>query len=874
MSQQELDRAIEEIRNEHIDDKVVFEAARRVFSNLFDSSVVHAQGRIKGCADYQALIPAYLDHTLTPSRALLLEDHARACNECRRAMENARRGISSEPWRTVSSKVERHRRMPVTAWALAACLAIGVAIGLTGAVKGLLPWQHTVRATVLSIEGRLYQVSDAGSALVSAGAMITNAEQLRTAKASRAILRMPDGAQVEVGERSDLSLSRGWRGTTVSLERGEMIVQASAQNPSVFYVATDNVVIPVRTGILSVNHGTKGSRIAVAKGLARVQQGQRAFELRAGQSMTTDDRLTAVPISHDFAWSKNASSYLALLGEFSALQKNLESIAKPDLRYSSNLAKYVPENTVIYAAVPNLGGAIDEAKRMFDDRLAQSEILRDWWQRQPASNAAHFDQLLAQISSISKYLGNEIVFSVAANGPGRYHGPVILAEIRQSGLRDYLEQNFSKETGFRIVENPSLQAAPNGQLLVSLSGNILVATPDAAQLQRVVQIIHDPAAGQFVHAPFYDRIEKSYNAGAGYLLSVDMEQIAPKSVSTPSKQNPVGLNNVQYAVLEKRDVTDKSEIRAALWFAGSRKGVASWLAAPGAMGSLDFVSPDASFATSFILKNPRTLMEELVSFGANGDSRFSEQLKSFESEAGVNLLDDVAAPLGSDVTFAVDGPLLPVPAWKLAVEVYDPVHLQQTLSTLIDRFNQQSPTGAGKLRQNTEEINSRTFYSLKLDKFPNAGAVYTFVDGYLLAGPSKADLIRAMQDRESGHTLVRSPKFRAELPDDGYTNFSGMIYNNVGRALAPIADELKGTGSLSPAQQESISALVANTGPSLICVYGEPDRIIVASRSGFLGFNLSTLAQIQQGRPLLPLIAAAGVASRVGSASRPQQQRR
>jgi hypothetical protein len=61
---------------------------------------------------------------------------------------------------------------------------------------------------------------------------------------------------------------------------------------------------------------------------------------------------------------------------------------------------------------------------------------------------------------------------------------------------------------------------------------------------------------------------------------------------------------------------------------------------------------------------------------------------------------------------------------------------------------------------------------------------------------------------------------------------------------------------LSAAQQQALSALLASSGPALVCVYGEPDRIVAASRGSFLGFDLGTLMGIQQGRPLLPLVAS------------------
>ena len=220
------------------------------------------------------------------------------------------------------------------------------------------------------------------------------------------------------------------------------IVQASETHPGVFYIATDDLVIPIRSAVLSVNRGTKGSRVAVAKGLARIEKGRQSFELRSGQQMATSNLLSDVPIATEFAWSKNAGSYLALLAEFSTLQKQIESIASSGPRYSSDLAKYVPEDSVIYAAIPNVGGAIEEARRLFDDRLEQSEVLRDWWTHQPAANASHFDEVVNRISSISKYLGDEVVLSVSLSPSHRYHGAVILAEIRQPGLKDYLERNI------------------------------------------------------------------------------------------------------------------------------------------------------------------------------------------------------------------------------------------------------------------------------------------------------------------------------------------------------------------------------------------------------------------------------------------------
>ncbi len=79
--------------------------------------------------------------------------------------------------------------------------------------------------------------------------------------------------------------------------------------------------------------------------------------------------MSKVPIQNEIAWSKNSAKYLALLGDFAVLQKQFAAIPGPGLRYSSDLLAYVPDNTVVYAAIPNLANTLGEASQLFQDRL-------------------------------------------------------------------------------------------------------------------------------------------------------------------------------------------------------------------------------------------------------------------------------------------------------------------------------------------------------------------------------------------------------------------------------------------------------------------------------------------------------------------------
>jgi hypothetical protein len=314
---------------------------------------------------------------------------------------------------------------------------------------------------------------------------------------------------------------------------------------------------------------------------------------------------------------------------------------------------------------------------------------------------------------------------------------------------------------------------------------------------------------------------------------------------------------VRYLTMEHREVGGKTESHADLTFSSERQGVASWLAAPASMGSLDFVSPDASMVTSAVIKNPRSIMEEVFKMIGSGDAQFSQHLADFETKSGVNVLDDIAAPLGGEVTMAFDGPMLPTPRWKLIFEVYDPATLQSTIAKLVDSFNRENTEGH-VMQLTQHQVGSRTYFVISNPNHANSEVDYTFVDNYLIAAPDLATISRAIQSREAGYTLAKSAGFQALLPSDGYTNFSAIFYHNIGPVVGPLAAQLKSSGALTRQQQQSVDALTANSAPGLIYGYGQPDRIEVASNTGFMGFDLGTLLTMGDNGPFLPQMFLGG----------------
>jgi hypothetical protein len=196
--------------------------------------------------------------------------------------------------------------------------------------------------------------------------------------------------------------------------------------------------------------------------------------------------------------------------------------------------------------------------------------------------------------------------------------------------------------------------------------------------------------------------------------------------------------------------------------------------------------------------------------------------------------------LGGEYAFAIDGPVLPVPSWKLIFEVNDAAHLQQTLERAVAEINKQAAKeGKGGLSLEQSESGGLTFYTLKSKDFGLIEVNYTFSKGYMIVGPSRALINQALQYHDTGTSLNRSAKFTAGLPADGNANFSALVYHNLAPLVQPIANQVGGSKSLPEEQRKTITALAANMQPTLAYAYAYGDRIEFASNTEGGPFGLS-----------------------------------
>jgi hypothetical protein len=666
-----------------------------------------------------------------------------------------------------------------------------------------------------------------------------------------------------MNERSELSVSQSGGGATIRLNRGDIIVQAAKQRSATLNVLTPEFLVSVKGTIFSVNRGTKGTRVSVIEGAVNVQQGSQAELLKPGGQAVSNPSLEKVPVQQTVEWSRDSAKYLALLGDFSVIQKGLASVSSPGLRYQSKLLGFVPGDTVLYAAIPNLGSTLGEAQRLFQERLHESPVLQEWWKQQ--NEGGKLEEMLQKLRAFSGYLGDELVFTVEGNWEGEHSPPLIIAEVTRPGLRGFLETEFRQmeirgEKDLPQVIELALPASQSNQFYdrqrrtaAGSSDRMLIAVTDTMVAVGWNRKQLDDLAGRIAQAPrqigdrgLLGNVQRAYAGGAGWLLAINMEHIARLAVDKQKKPEdgprlPPGLEAMRYLIVERKDIGGNTENEATLSFEGRRTGMAAWLSEPAPMGTLDFVSPDATMALSMVLREPQWMLNDLVQYLRVASTKIDEELDRIYKETGVHPVRDIGQALGGEVTFAIDGPLVPLPGWKLAVEVYSPDRLQWAIERLVEAFNRDTQCEPCKLRLNKEQVGSRTFYTVSADQVAYE-IHYVFADGYLVATPSRTLLTRALQNRETGYVLARSEAFRKQLPQNGKTNFSALIYGNAESVVKPLAGQLGSFQGLSPEQRASIQALADNAGAGLIYAYGEAERIVVANRGFAFGLDLSTLA--------------------------------
>src|SRR6267143_4869474 len=129
--------------------------------------------------------------------------------------------------------------------------------------------------------------------------------------------------------------------------------------------------------------------------------------LHAGEQGVTNPALESGSILEEIKWSRNAEKYSQLLSQLSAVRRELNAVPRPGVRTSTRLLDLMPENTVLYAALPNLAQSLAESNKVVENRINQNPVLRQWWEKREGreQRQAGKDRTIEKIRQFVEVLG-------------------------------------------------------------------------------------------------------------------------------------------------------------------------------------------------------------------------------------------------------------------------------------------------------------------------------------------------------------------------------------------------------------------------------------------------------------------------------------
>lgn len=773
MTEQRFDDLLNDLANEPLDAQAASEAKARVWTKL-------EQAPPAACAQTRADLPAYLAGDLLESRRLLVRDHLSRCAGCRQVLQTMRAPgqVVEMPKFRAPGAMNRPAK-----WAIAAGLAaVSAWAGRDNIDRWMAP--SGPRAVVESVKGEFVSLP--------AGTKLNEGDVIRTGTGSRAVLRLADGSALEMNERAELTVHSAWSGQTVRLDHGDVILQAAKQRRGRLRVTTRDAEAAVKGTIFAVSTGVVGSLVAVVEGSVEVDRaGTQKTLLKRGERAATNEALQTVDAREAIAWSQNAQQYLALLADLQKIEQAVMN-APSTMRTQSRLLPLLPANPLFYAAAPNVG---TELARAIEDRVRESAVMKQWWE---SPEGKEMQALIAGMQSVSTLLGDELALILAQDpaNPKATFG-FALAEIRpgqQGVLRPLLDRQFGGTNGIHY----------------QINGANLIVADSAINVTKAVA-----GLGRGAGTPFAAELQARYQRGTGWIAAVNAASGFAMS-PMPAELQAFGFANTRHLVFEQRPGAD-NEVLAS--FNGARTGIPSWLGSAAPANSALYASAEALVVMSAVTKNPRQAFDELITQVGRIAPQGLQSLRDFEQKTGINIANDLASALGTDLTVSLETPTLPTPGWFTAIECYRADALEATIRRMVDAANRELPA-AQRTTLTQENVNGRTWTTMKVGTSP--ALTWTYDRGYWILSSDRAVAGRAIQTRTGGFPLVRSARFLNGLPRGSGVHQSAFIWLNTNNAVAQL---------LAQTQSPAIKSLLENRDPVLLVFNAQTERIQASSRT-------------------------------------------
>jgi hypothetical protein len=351
--------------------------------------------------------------------------------------------------------------------------------------------------------------------------------------------------------------------------------------------------------------------------------------------------------------------------------------------------------------------------------------------------------------------------------------------------------------------------------------DFIVASADLTTLRNFNSRL-DRGSREFVPTPFGQRVAQAYEGGATMVGAANLHEILkkvpPGTQTSGMTFERSGFADMKYLVWDHKNVAGRAINEAELSFIAPRHGIASWLAKPAPLGSLDFVSPKAMLAGTLLLASPPQIFDDVKELANASNPNSFAALDQFEQALKLSLKDDLLRYLAGEITLELDNINPPKPEWKAIFKVNDPVHLQQTLSALLAAAHIEA-----------EQLNDAgvTFYTFGIPTGQMKFEIgYAFAEGYLVIASSQETVGEAVRLQRSGESLGKSKKFLAAIPPSHAGGASAMLFEDP-EAMAALQIR-----RFAPEMAGAFAQTGREIKPEVICVYGEQAAIRETSTSG------------------------------------------
>jgi ferric-dicitrate binding protein FerR (iron transport regulator) len=797
MPEDRLERALQEMKEEHVDVGTLEAARARVWGTMTGTTSAT-------CAEFRPDFPAYLANELGASRRILVEDHLSRCPGCRARIAELKgeRTIIAMPRRS-SSRWMRWGGLAAAAAVLLSVLSLG-----RDAIDGMMA-PAGPRATVVSAEGGLYRLPVGP---LGAGGAIGEHESVRTGPGSHAVLQLADGSIVDVNERTELFVTSAWSGQAIHLQRGDIIVKAAKQRRGHLRVLTRDSIASVKGTVFAVSAGMGGSVVSVVEGSVAVNQPGKEVLLSPGQQAASSPAL-ASSVATAVSWSPEADTYIKLLASFVKIENELANFPA-ELRTNSTLLSYLPAGAVVYGTIPNPGVTIGRAVSLAEEQSAQNATFGAWWNSEAGQLLR---QMTDRVQTVNQLLGDEIVFCASLPEVGE-PVPIVIAGVqpgKRAELSSALEGLFA--------------AAGETPAAYSVSDDLLVVSSSPSHLSWALGHL-----GQGAGSPFAAALQDRYRRGVSWLIGMD----APPVVKLASGDDapPIelaGLMGMKYVFFEQRAPAGAVENEVTFAFQGARTGMGSWLADAGSGGAAEYLPVDALLAGYVSTREPLQLFEEFAAQITKTEPDFERNMATMDEKLGAGFVQNLAGALGTEAALALTGLSTTGPTWVMVSLANNPAVIDSSLQKLVDAFNSElgPDEQAKRIVLQQESTGGRTWSTIRPGELP-VGIVWTYDRGYLVAASDRGVAERAIATRNGGSPLVWSPEFLGQLPSSAGLHPSAFAWLNAKGALGFLA-----TVTSNP----QLGELVAARDPILVVFDGTSEQIHASSRTRISGLIMDVM---------------------------------